>query len=153
MFRFLTVLVIVAGCGGNKTDKKTKDDAAPGPTVAPIAIPTSGVDSVKRMNYQWSYETIKEYGRTLAACCTKNKPPDWSATRTHAESVLAKDPQNIGAHWLLTRDSELLRLSRRAQREFGCAVLTPQAWAEAIAAASTAAASIGAEANGVGAAD
>ena len=40
----------------------------------------------------------------------------------------------IGARWLLTRDSELLRLSRRTQRDFGCVVLTPQAWADSMGA-------------------
>jgi hypothetical protein len=101
MFRFLTAFVIVVGCGGNKADeKKVKDDAAPGPTVAPIATPTIGVDGIKRMNYRYG-DTYKEYGRLLVACCTKNKPADWAATRTHAEAVLAKDSQNVGAHWLL----------------------------------------------------
>ena len=34
-----------------------------------------------------------------------------------------------GARWLFTRDAELLRLSRRTQRDWGFAILTPQAWA------------------------
>lgn len=98
----LTACALATACGGKGDDtKKAKDDAATRPTVAPIAIPTIGVDSIRRMNYQWNYETIREYGKALVACCTKGKPRDWAGTRTHAEAVLAKDPQNIGAHWLL----------------------------------------------------
>lgn len=33
-----------------------------------------------------------------------------------------------GARWLLSRDKELLKLTRRTQREHGFDVLTPQAW-------------------------
>ena len=34
-----------------------------------------------------------------------------------------------GARWLFTRDDELLRLSRRTQREMGLVIVTPEAWA------------------------
>lgn len=42
--------------------------------------------------------------------------------------------QRAGARWLLTRDDELLRLSRRTLRDCGFGILTPEAWArEALA--------------------
>ena len=34
-----------------------------------------------------------------------------------------------GACWLFTRDAELLRLSRRTQRDLGLAIVTPEGWA------------------------
>ena len=96
------LVVVVAACGGGKTDdKQGKKDAAPGPTVAPIAIPTSGVDSLKRMNYVWGSEGTKEYLKALAAYGSKGKPRDWAGVRSHSEATLAKDPHHIGAHWLL----------------------------------------------------
>jgi hypothetical protein len=96
----LTCLVLA--CGGKKDEPKpVKEDAAPGPTVAPIAIPASGVDSIGRMNYQWGSPGSRDYGRALVACCTKGKPRDWAATKSYTEAALAKDPQHIGAHWLL----------------------------------------------------
>jgi hypothetical protein len=102
IFSVLTVVGLV-GCGGKSDEKSTKkeDAGALGPTVAPIAIPTSGVDGVKRMNYQWGSEGSKEYAKALVACCAKGKAKDWAATRTHAEAALAKDAYHIGAHWLL----------------------------------------------------
>jgi hypothetical protein len=97
-----TVIGVAASCGGKPSDdKKVKEDAGtpPGPTVAPIAIPTVGVDAITRMNYPWNRATYKDYVKILAACCKGKK--DWAAARPHAEAVLAKDPQNIGGHWLL----------------------------------------------------
>lgn len=99
MLRTLTIAASIAagiGCGGKKPEEKpAKHDAAPGPTVAPIAVPTSGVDSIARMNYRWT----TEHRKALQACC-KGKP-DWPATKAAAEAALAKDPQHIGAHWLV----------------------------------------------------
>ncbi|MEO8705717.1 MAG: hypothetical protein ABI867_37140 [Kofleriaceae bacterium] len=94
---------MLIGCGGKSDETKTKkDDAGPGaPTVAPIAIPTTGVDGIKRMNYQWGSEGSKEYAKALTSCCAKGKAKDWAATRSHAEAALAKDSYHIGAHWLL----------------------------------------------------
>lgn len=44
---------------------------------------------------------------------------------------LARD---AGARWLLSRDNALLILARRMQRDGGCLVLTPEAWAAMFAA-------------------
>lgn len=98
----LLTLVIAAACGNKAAEPPpVKDDAAPGPTVAPIAGPTLGVDRVERMNYVWGSPGSTEYARARAACCSKGKAADWAQTRSHAEAALGKDAHHIGAHWLL----------------------------------------------------
>src|SRR5205085_5234042 len=48
----LLTLILLCSCGGKKGDSpKTKDDAASGPSVAPLAMPPSGVDKIARMNF------------------------------------------------------------------------------------------------------
>ena len=42
--------------------------------------------------------------------------------------------QACAAQWLLSRDSELLKLARRTRRDHGFDILTPQAWAQAYSA-------------------
>lgn len=53
------------------------------------------------MNYQWGSTGSRDYAKALVACCMKGKPHDWPATKGYAEAALAKDPQHIGARWLL----------------------------------------------------
>jgi hypothetical protein len=103
--RALTLTVLVLhGCGGGKTDDKpstAKHDAGPPPIAAPIAIPKSGVDRIDRMNFVWGSVGSRDYGKALAAYATKGKPRDWTAIKNHTETALTKDPQHLGAHWLL----------------------------------------------------
>lgn len=95
------LLALLLACGGKKEESKpAKEDAAAGPTVAPIAIPTSGIEAITRMNYGWPSAGAKEYARAQVACCSKGKQ-DWAAAKAYTEAALAKDPQHIGAHWLL----------------------------------------------------
>jgi hypothetical protein len=100
--RLLTACAVLVACGGKQPeDRPVKDDAAPaGPTAAPIAVPTSGVDRIDRMNYVWGSPGSKEYGKAIAACC-KGKTRDWDAARSHAEAAIAKDAHHLGAHWVL----------------------------------------------------
>jgi hypothetical protein len=97
----LLTLIALAGCGGKSEDKPAAKDAGATPTVAPIAAPISGVDSIRRMNYQWGSEGSKEFAKAVIACCAKGKAKDWAGTRAHAEAALTKDAHHIGAHWLL----------------------------------------------------
>ena len=91
------VTAVIASCGGKKQDAtKTKDDAAAGPTVAPIATPTIGVDAIKRMNFQYG-DGMKEWDKAVAA----HKARDWAALRKHSEATLAKDPHHLDAHRML----------------------------------------------------
>ena len=55
MQRYPSALAVIAlalaACGGKHDAPKAKDDAAPGPPVAPLAMPPSGVDKIARMNF------------------------------------------------------------------------------------------------------
>src|SRR5215212_9290150 len=90
----VALLTCLLSCGDKKKDTpRTKDDAAAGPTVAPIATPPIGVDSIKRMNF--TYEAgMKEWEKVVAAQKTKN----WAGVKQHAEATLAKDPNHYDAH-------------------------------------------------------
>jgi hypothetical protein len=87
----------LVGCGNKaETTAKPKDDAAAGPVVAPLAMPTLGVDQIQRFNF------IDEAGAPAhekAVAAYRKK--DWAAVRTHAEAALAKDPMHLGSHRLL----------------------------------------------------
>ena len=89
----VAVLTCLLACGDKKKDTpKTKDDAAAGPTVAPIATPPIGVDSIKRMNFAFG-DGMKEWEKGAAQLKTKN----WAAVKAHAEATLAKDPNHLDA--------------------------------------------------------
>ncbi len=99
MMFLLTALALTGACGKKADGPKGKQDAAAGPTVAPIATPTSGIDQLKRMNYVWGSEGSAAYLKALAAY--KAKTRDWSSVRAQCEAALVKDPHHLGAHWLL----------------------------------------------------
>ena len=98
----VTVLFVFAACGGKKADPSTKDDAggsgSGGPKVAPLAVPTIGIDSPKRMNFTWDAGSAA-YAKAVAAYAAK--PRDWAAIRTNCEAAIAKDPMHFDAHRLL----------------------------------------------------
>jgi hypothetical protein len=93
-----SVLVLaLIGCGNKaETSGKAKDDAAAGPPAAPLAMPSLGVDQIKRFNFIYDAGQ-PAYDKAAAAYRKK----DWAAVRTHAEASLAKDPMHLGAHRLL----------------------------------------------------
>jgi hypothetical protein len=91
----LCALALIA-CGKKSETATAKDDAAVGPSAAPLAMPPLGVDQVKRFNF--SYEAgAPAQDRAIAAYRKK----DWPAVRIQAEAALAKDPGHLGAHRLL----------------------------------------------------
>jgi len=93
----VALLTCLLSCGDKKKDNaKTKDDAAAGPTVAPIATPPIGVDSIKRMNFPYG-DGMKDWEKVAAALKTKN----WAAIKTHAEATVGKDPNHFDAHRML----------------------------------------------------
>ncbi|HSS03199.1 MAG TPA: hypothetical protein VLM79_39320, partial [Kofleriaceae bacterium] len=93
---WLSLVVLVAGCGNKSEGPKAKDDAATGPAAAPLAMPVVGVDQIKRFNFM--YEAgAPAYERAAAAYRKK----DWPAVRAQADAALAKDPAHLGAHRLL----------------------------------------------------
>ncbi|HEU0031788.1 MAG TPA: hypothetical protein VFQ53_14220 [Kofleriaceae bacterium] len=94
----LTALLSVGACGKKADTPKAKDDAAKGPTAAPLAMPTSGVEAIRRMNFTYGSEGSDAYRKALVAY--KAKPHDWAGVKTHCETALAKDGAHIGAHWL-----------------------------------------------------
>ena len=91
----VAVLTALFACGDKKADKPTtKDDAAVGPTVAPIALPPIGLDAIRRANFMYG-DGSKEFDKAESAL----KERDWAALRKHAEGALAKDPHHLDAHW------------------------------------------------------
>jgi hypothetical protein len=93
---FATVL---ASCGGKGDGTaKTKDDASLGPQVAPLAVPISGVDQIKRMNFVYG-DGYPAYDKADDAY--KKKQLD--DARKLAEVAVAKDPMHLDAHYLLAR--------------------------------------------------
>jgi hypothetical protein len=97
--RSLLIAIVVMGCG-SKSDSSTKkhDDAgsAARPTAAPLAIPTVGVDQVKRMGFIYA-EGSPAYEKAVAAY----KKKDWATVRKECETAIAKDPMHLDAHRLL----------------------------------------------------
>ena len=90
----VALLTCLFACGDKKKDKtNTKDDAAVGPTVAPIVTPPIGVDAIKRMNFTYG-DGQKEWGQVTPQLKAKN----WAGVKTHAEATLAKDPNHYDAH-------------------------------------------------------
>ncbi|HEU4731440.1 MAG TPA: hypothetical protein VFT22_26280 [Kofleriaceae bacterium] len=83
------------GCGNKSEAPKAKDDAA-GPTAAPLAMPTLGVDQIKRFNFL--YEAGAPAHEKAVAAYRKK---DWPAVRAQAEVAIGKDPMHLGSHRLL----------------------------------------------------
>lgn len=103
--RTITLVVAVlaaAACGSKEGTKATgtaKDDAGSGaPKVAPLAMPTIGVDAPKRMTFPWDAGSAA-YDKAVKAY--KAKPRDWSAIRTNCEASIQKDPMHFDAQRLL----------------------------------------------------
>ncbi len=91
--------MVLASCGGKGDGAaKNKDDAAVGPQVAPLAVPTSGVDQIKRMNFVYG-DGWPAYDKAVDAY--KKKQLD--DARKQAEISIAKDPMHLDAHYLLAR--------------------------------------------------
>jgi hypothetical protein len=93
-----SLAALALGCG-NKAEApaRTKDDAATGPSAAPLAMPSAlGVDQVKRFNFIYD-AGAPAYDKAIAAYRKK----DWAAVRTQAEAAIGKDPMHLGAHRLL----------------------------------------------------
>jgi hypothetical protein len=90
----VALLTCLFACGDKKKDNtKTKDDAAIGPTVAPIVTPPIGIDAIKRMNFPYG-DGQKEWDKVTPLLKTKS----WAGVKTHAEATLAKDPNHFDAH-------------------------------------------------------
>jgi len=90
----VALLTALLACGGKKKDaSQTKDDAAAGPTVAPISTPAIGIDSIKRMNFTYG-DGMKEWEKAVA----QQKAKNWAGVKQHAEATLAKDPNHFDAH-------------------------------------------------------
>ncbi|MBL0212814.1 MAG: hypothetical protein IPQ07_02910 [Myxococcales bacterium] len=97
VFTITFAALTIGGCGGKKGDApKTKDDAATGSQVAPLAMPPSGVDKIARMNFVYG-DGWPAYDKAIAAKAKK----DWTAARALAEASIAKDPYHLDAHRLL----------------------------------------------------
>ncbi|MDQ3336429.1 MAG: hypothetical protein M4D80_14775 [Myxococcota bacterium] len=93
----VALLTCLLSCGDKKKDSaKTRDDAAAGPTVAPISTPPIGVDSIKRMNFPYG-DGMREWEKATPALKAKS----WNALKTHADATLAKDPNHLDAHRML----------------------------------------------------
>jgi len=93
----LLTLVLLCACGGKKADSpSTKDDASAGSSVTPLAMPTSGVDKIARMNFVYG-DGWPAYDKAVAA----NGKKDLAAARTFAEQSIGKDPYHYDAQRLL----------------------------------------------------
>ncbi|MBA3542187.1 MAG: hypothetical protein H0T79_21410 [Deltaproteobacteria bacterium] len=94
------IVLATLGCGSNSDKPKVKEDGGGSGTsqVAPLVMPSIGIDHVKRMNF--IYEGGKPaYEKAVAAY--KAKPRDWAAVKLNAETALSKDPNHLDAHRLL----------------------------------------------------
>ena len=93
----LLTLVFLCACGGKKGDSPTtKDDASSAPSVTPLAMPTSGVDKIARMNFVYG-DGWPAYDKAVAAKAKK----DAAAARAYAEQSIGKDAYHYDAHRLL----------------------------------------------------
>jgi hypothetical protein len=93
----ISFALVLASCGSKpEAPVKAKDDAAAGPTAAPLAMPALGVDQLKRFNFP--YDAGRPFHDKAVAAYRKK---DWAAVRTQAEAALGKDPAHLGAHRLL----------------------------------------------------
>ncbi len=96
--RFALATVLISCGGKDDGTARTKDAASPGPQVAPLAVPTSGVDQIKRMNFVYG-DGWPAYDKATEAY--KKKQLD--DARKLAEISVAKDPMHLDAHYLLAR--------------------------------------------------
>lgn len=93
---WISLAVALTGCGNKSEAPRAKDDAPAGPAAAPLAMPSVGVDQIKRFNF--IYEAgAPAYEKAVAAYRKK----DWPQVRAQADAALAKDPMHLGAHRLL----------------------------------------------------
>ena len=85
------------GCGNKSAPPpKVKDDAAAGPTAAPLAMPVLGVDQIKRFNFLYDAGAAAQ-DKAVAAYRKK----DWPTVRAQTEAAIGKDAMHLGAHRLL----------------------------------------------------
>jgi hypothetical protein len=96
--RLLVALCLITFACGKKAEapKPTKDAGSAGPTVAPVATPTSGVESISRFNYVHA-KGAGDYTKARTAAKTR----DWAAVRTATEAAIGKDPHHLDAHRML----------------------------------------------------
>lgn len=95
----VTALSTFLACGGKKEQsQKAHKDAGvqAAPTVAPIATPTVGVETIKRMAFYWSSDGSDYLKKAVPALASKTR--DWAAIRAGSEATLAKDPHHYDAH-------------------------------------------------------
>ena len=109
----VAILTCLLSCGDKKKDNaKTKDDAAAGPTVAPISTPPIGIDSIKRMNFTYG-DGMREWEKAVAQQKTKS----WAGVKQHNKTTLAKDPNHYDAHRALaTALGDTMSIATRAPR-------------------------------------
>jgi len=95
----IAFVAVLASCGSKGDGSKgKKEDAATGPQVAPLAVPTSGVDQIKRMNFVYG-DGWPAYDKAIEAYRKKQMDD----ARKLAETSVAKDPMHLDAHYLLAR--------------------------------------------------
>ncbi len=83
----LCISLVSTSCG-NKSDR-AKKDAATGPSVAPLTVPTVGVEQVKQLSFGFGDGPCEKAYRA--------KPRDWGAIRAGCEPAVAKDPSYLEA--------------------------------------------------------
>jgi len=91
----------LAACGhksGDATKSESKDAGSAAAAVAPIAMPTLGLDAVARFDFIWEAGS-PAYAKAIAAYRAKAR--DWAAVRASCEAAIAKDPGHLDAHRLL----------------------------------------------------
>jgi len=94
------VLLYAIACSSNKSgdNKAPKDAGVTRPTVAPIAMPQTGIDSIKRINFIYA-EGARDHAKAMAAYNAKSR--DWGTVRASDEAALGKDPNHLDAHYYL----------------------------------------------------
>jgi len=97
---YVIAIACAIACSGSKSNdnSKQKDAGVTRPTVAPIAMPPTGVDSIKRMTFVFG-DGKEAHAKAWAAYKAKSR--DWGAVRANEEVALGKDANHLDAHYYL----------------------------------------------------
>jgi hypothetical protein len=103
---FVAAAACGSACGGKKDDASSTGSgdgsggsgSAGSASVAPIAMPPTGIDKLTRLNYG-ALEGQPAYMKAVGLY--KAKARDWAAIRAQCEAAIAKDPSHLDAHRLL----------------------------------------------------
>jgi len=101
------------------------DEACRAEWLAVLAYPQLALDAARRIAAAAAFDAQM---RTWPAAERRAAAPRLPRCADPDDQKFLELAQASGAQWLLSRDRELLKLTRRTAREHGFGILTPQAW-------------------------